>query len=327
MKFDLSADIGKWFTPSIGFRVGYQGWEIKNADNVNCDYSHFYGSLMWNVLGANYYKSERVRWSVVPFIGAGLLLNSTYKQKSFALSYGIMAQYKFAQRVGLNIELSNAMAFSAFDGIGDNEYLADNILSLKVGLSFTLGRVGWKRAESVKPYQWNNEWLNERLSTYTDATDDTPHERNNYAGLNSLRARIAERNAHQEEHNDFYEIEEEIVEEEDTRVTVGDPIFFYFDIGTVNLVNEIQREKISAIAQLVAQGGISVVVSGATDSATGSAKKNKELSSARANFIADELILKGVDPSVITLVSKGGISEYTPNEANRNTEVVLFIDE
>ena len=46
---------------------------------------------------------------------------------------------------------------------------------------------------------------------------------------------------------------------------------------------------------------------------------------ARADYIADKLISKGVDSARIAKVFAGGIEEYSPNEANRHTKVVLSL--
>ena len=48
------------------------------------------------------------------------------------------------------------------------------------------------------------------------------------------------------------------------------------------------------------------------------------MSLTRANYISDQLQCRGVKAEKIVVDSKGGISDYLPVEANRNTKVELF---
>ena len=70
--------------------------------------------------------------------------------------------------------------------------------------------------------------------------------------------------------------------------------------------------------------GLSVKVTGAADSATGTASINNMLSTARADYIAGELVKRGIPAESITKVHEGGISDYVPDEANRHTKVELY---
>lgn len=45
----------------------------------------------------------------------------------------------------------------------------------------------------------------------------------------------------------------------------------------------------------------------------------------RADYIATELVKRGLAVDVITKVGKGGISDYNPTEANRHTKVLLYM--
>lgn len=75
IKPTVSASNGKWFTPQIGARIGYGGWQFKDCELVTNDYHHFHTDLMWNVLGYRYGKVEHPRWGIIPYIGLGLMHN------------------------------------------------------------------------------------------------------------------------------------------------------------------------------------------------------------------------------------------------------------
>ena len=232
IKPTISASLGKWFTPQIGARIGYGGWQFKDCELVTNDYHHFHADLMWNVLGCRYGKVENPRWGIIPYIGLGLLHNPQNGHNPFAVSYGVQGQYRICKRLSALLEIGNISTFQDFDGYGKSNRFGDNILSVSVGLSFTIGKAGWKRAVDASPYIRQNEWLigyatqlsesNRRytgqhdramrtinelkkileieglLDKYSRMFDDREslgnvYPRNDYSGLNSLRARLKNR--------------------------------------------------------------------------------------------------------------------------------------
>ncbi len=228
----ISASLGKWFIPQIGARIGYDGWQFKDCELVTNDYHHFHADLMWNILGCRYGKVENPRWGIVPYIGLGLMHNPQNGHNPFAISYGIQGQYRICKRLSALLEIGNISTFQDFDGYGKSSRFGDNMLSVSAGLSFTIGKVGWKRAVDANPYIRQNEWLigyasqlsesNRRyagqqdramrtinelkkileieglLDKYSRMFDDREnfgnvYPRNDYSGLNSLRARLKNR--------------------------------------------------------------------------------------------------------------------------------------
>ena len=224
-----SLAVGKWFTPSVGARINYGGLQFKDAMLSSQNYHHIHADLLWNVLGRRYAPQEQVRWGLAPFAGVGLLHNATNGNNPFALSYGIQGQYHISKRVSAVLELSGTTTFRDFDGYGQPNRLGDHLLSLSVGFTFHLGKVGWKRAVDAAPYIRQNERLvdytnfllgeNRRYTGRHDRdkrtlaelkkimeieglldiyshlfdADDTADRRfpvNDYSGLNSLRARL-----------------------------------------------------------------------------------------------------------------------------------------
>lgn len=159
IKPTISASLGKWFTPQIGARIGYGGWQFKDCELVTNDYHHFHADLMWNVLGCRYGKVENPRWGIIPYIGLGLLHNPQNGHNPFAVSYGVQGQYRICKRLSALLEIGNISTFQDFDGYGKSNRFGDNILSVSVGLSFTIGKAGWKRAVDASPYIRQNEWL------------------------------------------------------------------------------------------------------------------------------------------------------------------------
>lgn len=83
--------------------------------------------------------------------------------------------------------------------------------------------------------------------------------------------------------------------------------------------------NLDELARIAKDYHLKVSVVGAADSATGTDEINNSLSKSRAEFITQQLILRGVDKSMIVSKSKGGIDKYSPVAANRHTAVRLFV--
>lgn len=194
------------------------------------------------------------------------------------------------------------------------------------------------------------------LDLYQDRLTDKGHTKikslypkNDYSGLNSLRARLANRGwdgnpntmprAMQkrngmEDTEDIYSLDSLF---NNSGVTdnaylsamlngqeyIGAPIYFFFHLGTDVLTEKNQVMNLDEIARVANKHGLQVKVIGAADSATGTESINDNLSRQRAEYIRRLLLDRGVDDSRVYTIYAGGIDKYSPAEANRNTCVVL----
>ena len=194
------------------------------------------------------------------------------------------------------------------------------------------------------------------LDLYKDRLTDKGHTKikslypkNDYSGLNSLRARLANRGwdgnpntmprAMQkrngmEDTDDIYSLDSLF---NNSGVTdnaylsamlngqeyIGAPIYFFFHLGTDVLTEKNQVMNLDEIARVANKHGLQVKVIGAADSATGTETINDNLSRQRAEYIRRLLLDRGVDDSRVYTIYAGGIDKYSPAEANRNTCVVL----
>ena len=389
IKPSLTVSIGKWFTPAIGTRVSFQGFQFKDCKLENRDYRHFHADLLWNVTGSHYHARDRP-WDIVPYVGLGIIHNEDNGNSPFAFSYGLMARYRLARRLHLTMELGGTTTFDDFDNYGHSasREFGDNLFSVKAGLSFTIGKVGWKRVIDAKPYMKRNEQLidyavslqsdNARLSRQNNLSamviaemkkifeieglleqygnlfdklneDAMPMEnngypKNNYSGLNSLRARLMNRgypidgdstamdkigNAplrYRYHYNDSDSISiNSYLADISTGRCLGSPIYFFFRLGTSTLTDSSQLINLDEIARVVKEYGLVVKVIGAADSATGNTVINNRLSDNRADYILRLLEQRGVDSKKILKVSEGGIDRLNPNEANRHTKIELHL--
>lgn len=166
---------------------------------------------------------------------------------------------------------------------------------------------------------------------------------NNYSGLNSLRARLKNRHWNGKSPIDTTAVqsgdENRTFECQDAHTTdstnfiyaggecIGAPVYFFFNLNTARLTDTSQMLNLDELARVANKYGLSVRVTGAADSSTGTSVINDSLSVSRAAFIAAELEQRGVPARRITKVSRGGIADHDPVEANRHTKVELFFSE
>lgn len=103
------------------------------------------------------------------------------------------------------------------------------------------------------------------------------------------------------------------------------PYIIYFSLASTNLTDKSQLVNLDAIAELSRLWHFRVRVTGAADSATGTADGNVSLSKARADYISKILQERGVPSDMIQTVASGGIEEFNPTAANRQCKVELLV--
>lgn len=375
----LNISTGKWFTPYVGGRLAFQGLELIDSDIESRSYKNVHADFLYNIAAhfkKNY--EELPRWDVIPYAGCGIIHNSYTGLKPFALSYGIIGRYRLAERLHLSAEVGATTTFQDFDGKGASNKFGDHLLQASIGLDITIGKVGWKKVADPKPYIYQNDLLMEYLKKMKDENgkldkmhkkdamalaemhkileieglldkyelamgDDSEkaktYPRNNYSGLNSLRARLRNKGWNGDEQNykpilkkegentdslAKLSLEQYFQVMKDGKVFVGSPIFFFFKLGTDNLTERAQIINIREVANTMKKYGLHARIVGAADSQTGTAYINERLSAKRADYIARMMKEQGVPEDMIQTQYRGGISTYEPLTGNRNTCVMLY---
>ena len=397
----LQVGLGKWFTPAVGGRVAYQGLSFKNGEFKSMDYHFIHADFLYNLTsGINCNDIGLSRWDVIPYLGVGMIYNPDWSSACmcpghasgshpFAFSYGLECRYRLNDRMHLVAELSGMTTAKNFDAVGSSSKFGDNMLTLSAGLSFTLGKAGYKRIVDAKPYIAQNEWLlsyaeslgnnnrmlrksnmeNEKilaeyqkileieglLDLYGNKFNNKDKSkalfpRNDYSGLNSLRARLNNKGWDGNPENmpkamlkrgEGYDKETEkamdafyngeldelqiayLTAMRDGTEPIGAPVYFFFNIGTDHLTDASQLLNIDELAKVAKTYNLKVKIIGAADSATGTDSINETLSSKRAAYIMRLMRDRGVASENIKTSYEGGIDDYSPVQANRNTCVVL----
>ena len=379
MKPSLAIEAGKWFTPEIGGRLSFQGFQFKDASMSVCDYKMVHADFLWNMsssFATNHATPQR--WGIIPYAGCGIIHNEDNGKSPFVINYGMMAQYQLSRRLSVNMDFGGATTFRNFDGNGASNKFGDNLFTLSAGLTFNIGKVGWKKVVDATPYINQNKWLADyvndllacnrklnkahaedthaiaemrkileiegllkayadRLAYYADSTEYRIYPKNDYSGLNSLRARLAHKDwngmgkpktsrslEYSFSVSDSVSWNKYVAEMTGGTKCIGSPVFFFFKIGTAQLVDVSQMANLDELARVAKAYHLKISVVGAADSATGNDGINNPLSKSRADYITQQLVARGIDKSMIISKSEGGIDDYSPIAVNRHTAVRLF---
>lgn len=397
--FQLS--VGKWITPNMGARVTYQGGRLKNYLIQRQSYHSVHADLLLDMITQIRGYEPDNRWSLIPFIGCGIIYNKQTERHPFAMNYGVLSKLRLNKTLLLTFELGGATTFRDFDGVGNKNKFGDNMFHLTAGLSFAIGNKGWRHAIDAQPYIDQNAQLiasNQELTRHNSdyrnihdqdiriinemkkifeiegildkynglfkrkKTDDASslqnndYPKNDYDGLNSLRARLLpSTNMDEETDNTFIDANEigGKLMGNDTITTgnsdiynagnlctgkeylkllfsgkecIGSPIMFFFMVDTDQLTDPSQLANADELARICKKYNLRLRVIGTADSATGDAIRNQNLSICRADYISEELVKRGVSQNQITKVCKGGVNDYQPIQVNRCAKVELFFD-
>ena len=370
----VNISAGKWFTPFVGCRLAFQGLQLIDSDIESRDYQNFHVDFIYNIAShfrRNY--DELPKWDFFPYIGTGLLSNSQNRNRNFALSYGIVGRYRIAPRVHIAGEIGASTTFQDFDGNGSENKLGDHLIQASIGLDITIGKIGWSKVVDPKPYIYQYDVLMENITkmqdemakldklhqkdnmqlkelkkileieglldkyqlTMADEEEVKTNPKNNYSGLNSLRARLRNKGWNGDKNNykpkltdkndsTLMNPEDYFKTMKDGKIFVGSPIYFFFKIGTDNLTEKAQIINIKEVANCIKKYGLNARIIGAADSQTGTPDTNERLSSKRAEYIAKLMRKEGVQEDKIQTQYRGGIDSYEPLTGNRNTCIMLY---
>ena len=315
----LDVNVGKWFTPCVGARLGYSGltgsiWSPNatvlgselNADNNlyknDYNFAYVHADVLWNISHAiGGYKETRL-WNFIPYFHAGWLHSyastANFKDSELGIGFGLLNNIRVHERVNITLDLRSIFARGDFHAAKGG--FATN-LSAAVGVSVNLFKTNWTRAAN-----WHNPKDTEKIAA-AEATA---------AALTAANAALAADKAKLTKENE--DLNAEVVElrkrPTETKAALEDvgPASVYFEIGQTTLSQkELQHLDFYLKNVLPNVGDKKVaVLTGSADSATGTAKRNKYLSQKRVDYVLNLLSQKyGIEADrfqVRTQVAKEG---------------------
>lgn len=308
----LDINIGKWVTPSVGVRIGYQGltassWtssqypyfktmgddgRYKNAFNT----AYIHGDVLWNWSNAfSGYKETRT-WNFVPFLTAGLArsFKNGFSNNEFAAGVGLLNNIRVSNRVDLTLEVRQLIVKQGYDSspVGG----VAGMTSATFGVSFKLGRTGFKRSHT-------DEYAG-RIATLQTLNDALENEK---ADVENDKAELAAENAALREAVETLQAKPAKVEKVMLDVTPG---AVFFEIGQTELSPQELFHLDFYLKNVIAQDADKVfTLTGYADRQTGSKKRNQELSELRVEYVynllqtkygvsADRLVIKAAGSEV-----------------------------
>lgn len=310
----LDVYLGKWWTPSVGTRIGYSGLKAKSnalAPDRQVRYRQFntmfiHADFLWHMSNSFGGYNEHRFWNFVPVVGFGYARgwksSDNHEENKIAATFGLLNNLRLGKVVDLTLEGRYMLVDDHFDGFaGTKKY--EGMWTVTAGLSFKLGpKGGFKRPVYVAP------------------ADYTPYERR----IKSLQDEVAREKSTIDRLNRELEAEKNkqkvVVEKEFTPVTISS----FFGIGNAQPTEKEVHNLRGVADAMKAQPHAKFNVTGYADAGTGSVKRNQQLSEMRANNVADILVnTYGVSRSQLVVTGKGGVRNH-PN--NPSLDRVVIID-
>ena len=320
----LDVNVGKWFTPSVGARIGYSGINAKgwtsgqtvyakdvfdkkaNIYNEKFGDSDLHTDFLWNFSNAvSGYKETRT-WNFVPFFGAGWARsygNGAYNNE-FAMSIGLLNNIRLCNLLDLTLEARHMFVNQRFDGVSRGSK-GEGMTSVTMGLTFKLNRRNFKRAAApvdvtpslsrIKALESDNTTLAGKNKTLADENT-------------ALRNRKPET----------------VTVAGESKVSAT-PVALFFQIGKATLdKKELTNLDFYVKNALQADRNKTFTLYGGADKATGTAAFNQKLSEKRMQYVYDLLVNKyGISKDRLKTVAEGDRNNRFPEPELNRTVIIM----
>ena len=334
----IDANFGKWFTPAVGMRVGYQGFSAqawapeasvlgmsldtdKNKYLQKFGYMYIHGDFLWNASDAiGGYKETRF-WDLVPYLHAGFFRsygmdNVDFADNEFAAGAGLLHMLRLTDRLDLIID----MRATVVNGRVINDSGVSLLPTVTAGLAVDLGWPNFVRTSTilgaVEVANLEKTAILEGAIAALEVANASLEEQN--AKLGKANQKLTKENTQLKnlprmEETDFFE-----------GMT---PAMVYFNIGETTL-NDKEMQHLDFLAKnIIAKADedtdILITVMGSADGNTGTMKRNQHLSEARGKYVFDILTTKyGISPERLTI--KAEVVKKAPKPELSRAVVISF---
>jgi outer membrane protein OmpA-like peptidoglycan-associated protein len=300
----IDANFGKWFTPSVGMRAGYQGIFTK-FDDQKFGYMYIHGDLLWNFSDAvSGYKQTRF-WDFVPYLHAGYYRSygtqgSNFIDNEIAAGAGLLHNLRLSNRLDLFIDMKAIVV----NGSAVGQSGPAVVPSVTAGIAVNLGLPGFARASTIiEGIELVNAERVDALETAMAALEvanialanDTQMLSKKSQALQKENTSLKDTLATRPSYTDFFNAME--------------PAVLFFEIGKTEL-GEKELKHLDFFAQsLLTQADkltkLNVTLMGSADSNTGTMARNKMISQARSRYVYDLLTQKyGISPDRLVMKSE-----------------------
>ena len=315
----INANLGKWLDPVYGVRFGLQGLTTGNVDNCvnsiggsfdgNHYFNYVHGDFMMNVSNLFAGYKERRAINVVPYLTAGAEFG--HGARALAVGGGLE----------LPVRVSNVVAIvPQFQVLASNGNVIGGkgvvlLPSASVNVRVNLGRNNFRRSATI---------ANGYIAEITGLKADLANARN------AANDAVNRANALQSEVNSLKKAASESKCAVIPNVSYVDDLgvsnfVLFFDLGKSTLsAKELEHLDFYAKNIISNSKKVKFYVTGATDSKTGSARRNEQLRKARAEYVCDLLAEKYGLGGHIEEVEGGFIDYVDVPELSR--AVVIYVE-
>lgn len=295
ISFSGLAYVGKWFDPSMGMRLAYNGYDFK-GNNGKLNYMNLHADALMNVTNMIMgYDAERL-YNIIPYVGMGAVRVFDHNSYAFGFNAGILNTFRLNDSWKINIEMGALLADKAMDGMTGPKRAFDDVFSVTAGITYSIGGDTWNNSPDISSLLMMNAAEMAALS------DALAQEQNNNR---NLRNQLAQK-------------PREVVRE---TIVSGNCAFapqsIFFALNSAKIASHKDMVNLKAVAEMAKADNVKLRIVGYADNATGDAKYNQKLSLERAQTIADELVKLGVDKANLTVEGKGGVATLDPASYNR----------
>jgi outer membrane protein OmpA-like peptidoglycan-associated protein len=315
------AFIGKWFTPTIGARVGYKGVMNNFAYDADTYVSNAYGNgeqvrfgyahadLMWNLSNAlSGYKETRF-WDVIPYAGFGYLgINNGQTDNKIGVSAGVYNELRLGKVVNLFIDLG---VIGTENPVGLRT-VADNAPVVTDETNVFVRPLYMPTATVGITFNLSKKKNFDRFSSVGVRKDV-------YDALKAQYDALVARGPEVKEVVKEVPVTKEVQVEKEVQVLVGSTVIT-FPIGSSTL-STVEREKVEMFAKAFDGQDVVVKVVGSADSKTGTAKRNNQLAQKRADVVKGVLVKNGIPEDKIIVETTLDATENA--ETSRSAIITL----
>lgn len=303
--------VGKWVTPCVGLRLGYQGIGLNGqfitagvAEQYKKPYHYAHADVLWNVSNAiGGYRDDRF-WNFSPYVTTGYVYS---KASNYVLGVGLLNSLRLCDRLDLTLDLRTITSKAQMLGLPSGRNI---VFSALVGLSVDLGKNKWKRATQIP----------EGYAPYSTAMVDELKSKNaQYAKENDQLGRevasLKKENGALRSENDA--LKKAVKTPKKLTVTSG---AVFFKIGETTLSSADLYQLDFYVKNVIEQDPeAKFLLTGYADKNTGGKKRNQYLSEKRVEYVSNLLRTKyNVDESRIVIKAVGSEAAFSDKvELNR----------
>ena len=321
----IDANFGKWFTPSVGMRAGYQGFSTQvmaGDDARKFGYMYFHGDFLWNMSNAlSGYKETRF-WNLVPYAHAGYfrtygLNGSNFIDNEIAAGAGLLHNLRLIDRLDLIIDMRATIVNGRAIGSDGVSLLP----SVTAGLAVDLGFPNFVRTSTIVGAL---ELANAEKTAILEAA---------VLALETANLALEEENINLDKANTALSKENAALKKRPAGMDLETffenmgPATVYFEIGQT-VLNDKEMEHLDFIAKNLVTSAdkntkIYLSLLGTADGNTGTTRRNQHLSEARAKYVYDILTTK-YNISKERLIIKSEVVKKAAKPALNRAVVISF---